>query len=221
MEKPNHFWKWYIGRFWYFDVSKASGENNLAFQCCAKLVGLSPARLDPALNEPSDTPLSPTEHLKRIETYLYTPKYSHISPIRLQSCIRHKQASTDTGRQQEILFSMFDWVNLELNHHFGQTLKGKIFSPDTFETSKYQNLPMYHFQKCWGFAVFCEFNTCHKEITIDSLFGSPCRDTCVSKNALQCISLWQYVRSCDESSPEVGRTWKWSNGVKISEMGIV
>ena len=33
---------------------------------------------------------------------------------------------------------------------------------------------MYHFQKCWGFAVFCEFNTCHKEITIDSLFGSPC-----------------------------------------------
>ena len=22
-------------------------------------------------------------------------------------------------------------------------------------------------------------------------------------------SLWQYVRSCDESSPEVGRKWKW------------
>ena len=33
--------------------------------------------------------------------------------------------------------------------------------------------------------------------------------------------LRQYVRSCDESSPEVGRKWKWSNGVKISEMGIV
>jgi hypothetical protein len=33
--------------------------------------------------------------------------------------------------------------------------------------------------------------------------------------------IWQYVRSCDESSPEVGRKWKWSNGVETSEMGIV
>ena len=45
---------------------------------------------------------------------------------------------------------------------------------DTFETSKYQNLPMYHFQKWLGFAIFCEFDTCHKQITIGSLFGSPC-----------------------------------------------
>ena len=64
------------------------------FDVVPNLVGLSTARLDPAWNEPSDTPLSPTEHLKRIETYLYTPKYSHISPIHLQSCIRHKQTST-------------------------------------------------------------------------------------------------------------------------------
>ena len=78
---------------------------NLAFWCCAKSVGLFPARLDPAWNEPSDTPLSTTEHLKLIETYLYTPRYYHISPIHLQSCIRHKQTSTDTDRQQEILFS--------------------------------------------------------------------------------------------------------------------
>ena len=38
MAKPNHFWKWYIGRFWYFDVSNVSGENNLAFQGFAKMV---------------------------------------------------------------------------------------------------------------------------------------------------------------------------------------
>ena len=32
--------------------------------------------------------------------------------------------------------------------------------------------------------------------------------------------LRQAVRSCDESSPKGGRKWKWSNAVKISEMGI-
>ena len=55
-----------------------------------------------------------------------------------------------------------------------QHQKARLFSPDAFKTSKYQNLPMYHFQKWLGFAIFCEFNTCHKEITIDSLIGSPC-----------------------------------------------
>ena len=39
LAKPNHFWKWYIGRFWYFDVSKVSGVNNLAFHGFANLVG--------------------------------------------------------------------------------------------------------------------------------------------------------------------------------------
>ena len=60
-------------------LSKESEENNLAFQGFAKLIGLSPTRLDPAWNEPSDSPLSPTEHLEHIETYLYTPRQSHIS----------------------------------------------------------------------------------------------------------------------------------------------
>ena len=127
MEKPNHYWKWYIGRFWYFDVLKASGENNLAFRCCAKSVGLFPATLDPAWKEPSDKPLSTTEHLKLIETYLYTPRYSHISPIHLRSCIRRKQRPTDSDGQQETLFSMYVGVNMELIHHYGKTLKGKIF----------------------------------------------------------------------------------------------
>ena len=25
-----------------------------------------------------------------------------------------------------------------------------------------------------GFSIFCDFDTCHKDITIDSLIGSPC-----------------------------------------------
>ena len=36
MAKPNHFWKWYIGRFWYFDVSKVPGEFFLPFKVLSK-----------------------------------------------------------------------------------------------------------------------------------------------------------------------------------------
>ena len=32
MHKPNHFQRAYIGRFWYFDVSKVSGAWNFAFR---------------------------------------------------------------------------------------------------------------------------------------------------------------------------------------------
>ena len=41
MAKPNHFWKWYIGRFWYFDVSKVPGD----FFCLSRFCqngGLAP-----------------------------------------------------------------------------------------------------------------------------------------------------------------------------------
>ena len=70
---------------------------------------------------------------------------------------------------------MRDPVWLETNQpNLVQHQKARLFSPDAFKTSKYQNLPMYHFQKWLGFAIFCDFDTCHKEITIDSLIGSPC-----------------------------------------------
>ena len=148
MEKPNHYWKW------YFDVLKASGENNLAFRCCAKSVGLFPATLDPAWKEPSDKPLSTTEHLKLIETYLYTPRYSHISPIHLRRCIRRKQRPTDSDGQQEILFSMYVEVNMALIHHFGKTLKGKILFTWHFWDIKISKPPYVPFPKMVGFCHF-------------------------------------------------------------------
>ena len=70
---------------------------------------------------------------------------------------------------------MRDPVWLETNQpNLVQHQKARLFSPDAFKTSKYQNLPMYHFQKWLGFSILCDFDTCHKEITIDSLIGSPC-----------------------------------------------
>ena len=70
--------------------------------------------------------------------------------------------------------SMQNPVWLEPTHHFGTTLKCEIFSPDAFKTAKYQNLPMCPNQKWFSYATFCNFWTCHKEITIDSFFWSPC-----------------------------------------------
>ena len=53
--------------------------------------------------------------------------------------------------------------------------KQDFLSPDFFEVSKYQNLPICHFQKLLSFAIFLIFRICHREITIYSLFESPCR----------------------------------------------
>ena len=72
------------------------------------------------------------------------------------------------------------WQNLE---------KPRLFSLDTVETSNYQNLPMYHFQKQLSFAIFSEFDTCHNEITIDSLFGSPCNTADAADTADELIRL--------------------------------
>ena len=40
MAKPNHFWRAFMRRFWYFDVSKWSCGKKSCFQDCSKLVGL-------------------------------------------------------------------------------------------------------------------------------------------------------------------------------------
>ena len=69
--------------------------------------------------------------------------------------------------------SMRDSVWLEPTHQFDPTLKNKMFFHLTlFEASKYQNLPICHFQKLLSFAIFLIFCICQREITIYSLFGS-------------------------------------------------
>ena len=124
--------------FWCLESFRG---NNLAFWCWAKSAGLFPPTLDPARMEWAlwDKPLSTTtEHLELIKTYLYTPRNSHISTIHLQSCMRNKQRQTDTNRQQEILFSMYDWVNMELKHHFGKSFERQDFFYMTL--LKHQNI---------------------------------------------------------------------------------
>ena len=80
---------------------------------------------------PQTHPLNTTETLKLIETYIvfgYTdisvyPKTITKPPIHLQGGIRRKQTPTDTW---DSFLHVWFRVNLEPNHYFGKTLKGKI-----------------------------------------------------------------------------------------------
>ena len=65
----------------------------------------------------------------------------------------------------------WDWSQLT---NVVQPWKTRFFSPDAFQTSKYQNQTIYHFQKWLSFAIFIIFHNCQRKITIYSLFGSPC-----------------------------------------------
>ena len=56
---------------------------------------------------------------------------------------------------------------------------------------------MYHFQKWLGFAIFCDFDTCHKEITIHSLFGSPCM--CLFVSTMNFLHIYYLVVYLGES----------------------
>ena len=70
-----------------------------------------------------------------------------------------------------------------------------FFSPGAFETSKYQNLPIYHFQKRLSFAIFLIFHVCQREITIYSLFGSPCRNNFKFRSRQLLLSTKIFIRT--------------------------
>ena len=57
--------------------------------------------------------------------------------------------------------------------------KAKLHSPETFETSKYQNLPISAFYKTLSYCTFLIFWVRQKKITIYRLFASPSM-SCVS-----------------------------------------
>ena len=159
--------------FWCLESFRG---NNLAFWCWAKSAGLFPPTLDPARMEWAfwDKPLSTTtEHLELIKTYLYTPRNSHISTIHLQSCIRRKQRPTDTDRQEEILFSMYDWVNMELHHHFGKTLKGNIFSIRHFWNIKISKPHYVPFPKWSDFAIFVNWTPVTEKLHLTVFLDHP------------------------------------------------
>ena len=66
-------------------------------------------------------------------------------------------AGADWGCIRVYMWAQYgrDQVRTKPTHHFSTTLKGKIVSLDSFEISKYQNLPMQAFLKSLNNALFC------------------------------------------------------------------
>ena len=166
MAKLSHFWKWQIGRFWYFDVSKAPGEKILPFRVGPNW-GVGSSLTESLMERVSNTPkqiwhpkISPSDQLK----HLPTPKNKK----------RHNQIPTDSTRCLQTLSDTPKKCMTESNWSQSSILakpwKAKFFSTDSFETSKYQNLPIYHLQKWLSFAIFLIFHVCQREITIYSLW---------------------------------------------------
>ena len=75
-----------------------------------------------------------------------------------------------------------------------------FFHLTLFEASKYQNLPICHFQKLLSFAIFLIFRICQREITIYSLFESPCS---LEKKCLFPTYFWGFFKiSPGANNPE-------------------
>ena len=80
-----------------------------------------------------------------------------------------------------------------------------------FQTSKHQNLPIYHFQKSLSLAIFLIFHVCQREITIYSLFGSPCIMGC-GWDGIDCWHWNHYLsKDCKKASCKNVREFHWWN----------
>ena len=169
------------------------------------------------------------QHHWASKTHWNISLYPKIFPHIPNSFTKLYQAKIDTNRHWQTTGDSFLHVWLSqygAKPPFWQNLERQKNSPGTFETSKYQNLPMYHFQKWLGFAIFCEFDTCHKEITIDSLVGSPCsphhhHETCRQCwHGCQCHSCHRPLQLESDLSPLDGPD-QWSVTIVITMRTIV
>ena len=162
MAKLSHFWKWQIGRFWYFDVWKAPGEKILAFQGWAKMVSwLQTDWIPHGVNlqkPPSNTPKQlwdPKISPRSIKTPLQTPKNK-------KDTNRHQQTLPDVFKHSKTTLrhslKMHDRVRLEPICHFGKTVKGKTFFTWPFGDIKISKPPYLPLPKMIEFCHFSYFS---------------------------------------------------------------
>ena len=144
-------------RFWYFDVSKWSGETNLAFQCCANMVGwLQHGSILHGLNPQVTPKVSQAALTSQNTTQIY-----HDSP---SDTPRHPQTS-DT-LDTIIYLQTFkvvrqytrSWTRVEPTHHFWQnTEMQKTKSTWSFWDIKIPKPPHKNFLKIIGLGYFVHF----------------------------------------------------------------
>ena len=146
-----------MGRFWYFDFSKAVGEQILAFQGWAIMVSWLQSDWIPHGVNLQKHPRTPPSSSG-------IPKYH---PDQLKHPSRHpktKKTPTDTGyvfkHSKTTLrhsLKMHDWVRLEPILHIGPTLKGKIFFTRHFWDIKISKPPYLPLPKMIEFCHFSYF----------------------------------------------------------------
>ena len=154
MAKLSHFWKWQIGRFWYFDVSKESGETKSCFSGLGQIGELAPVRLNPSWSESRTPPSSsgiPKYHPDQLKHPFRHPKTKKTQPDTNRQC----QMSSNTLRHP---LKMHDWVRLEPILHIGPTLKGKIFFTRHFWDIKISKPPYLPLPKKIEFCHFSYFS---------------------------------------------------------------
>ena len=180
MAKLSHFWKWQIGRFWYFDVSKESGETKSCFSGFSQIGELAPVRLNPSWSESRTPPSSsgiPKYHPDQLKHPFRHPKTKKTQPDTNRQC----QMSSNTLRHP---LKMHDWVRLEPILHFGKTVKVKTFSllrPQNIKTSLStisKNdwvLPFFLFfmsvRKKLQFTVFLDHPVRHLQLFLQYIFS--------------------------------------------------
>ena len=106
MAKLGHFWKWQIGRFWYFNVSTVPGEKKSCLSGLVQNGQLAPVWLDPSRSESPKTPLNTPKQL-------WHPK---ISPKSIETPLQTTKNKKDTNRHQPILPDVFKSSKPTLRH---------------------------------------------------------------------------------------------------------
>ena len=148
-------------RFWYFDVSKWSGENFLYISMLNQIGGLASARLNPVWTEPLSAP-------KRLPSSFGIPKipprYNKTLP---QAPPRHPQTAPDTIDKTIHIqtFKMIIWcvriwgVEQGCNHQFilAQHWNAPFFPTWSFWDIKIPKQPHKSFLKIIGLSHFLQF----------------------------------------------------------------
>ena len=122
----------YFLESWYslvliFGCLKWVRQKNPAFQCCAKMVGLAPAWLDPVGTEPTNTPSAPPWPAQTSQNI--TQIHQNTPP----DTSRQHQTPTDTDRQRQTSSNIHDNPQTILEHSWGtpKTLLNIPWSPQS------------------------------------------------------------------------------------------
>ena len=152
-----------MGRFWYFDVSRWWGVKNLAFQCCAKMVGL--IRHGSILHGLSSQ-VNPQRLPSSFDIAKYhpnTPRLSLRHPKTSPNSIRHYRHHRISSQTFKVVYLghqyMRSWMKVDRSHPtiLAQQWNAIFFSIWSLWDIKIPKPPNKSFLKIIGLGHFLQF----------------------------------------------------------------